>query len=101
LVTAFGGYALKLNPIIDDIWSQPLNKLEEIKEELEMSFEYLDQSLAFKCVKDQVAIVLKGRQGSLKKRIEKGKPWLQNCMEAHWEQLKKVLVQEENVERVV
>jgi hypothetical protein len=45
--------------------------------------------------------VLKGRQGSLKKRIEKGKPWLQNCMEAHWEQLKKVLVQEENVERVV
>jgi hypothetical protein len=37
-----------------------------------MGFEYLDHPLTFKHVKDQVATILKGRQGWLKKKIEKG-----------------------------
>ncbi len=39
-----------------------------------MGFEYLNHPLGYKHVKDQVAIVLKGRQGWLKKKIERGDP---------------------------
>jgi hypothetical protein len=37
----------------------------------------------------------------LKKKIEKGELRPQNCNEAHWEQLTKVLMQEENVDRAI
>ncbi len=40
-------------------------------------------------------------KGGLKKKTEKGEPQPWNCSEAHWEQLKRVLMQEENVDRVV
>jgi hypothetical protein len=46
--------------------------LEAIKEALDMTFEYLDHPLAYKLVKDQVAIVLKSRQAYLEKCIENG-----------------------------
>jgi hypothetical protein len=72
-LTALRSYALKLNPTIDGIQHQPLKELEAIKEVLEMGFEDLDHPFAFKYVKDQVVIVLKGRQRFLKKRIKKGK----------------------------
>jgi hypothetical protein len=41
-----------------------------------MGFEYVSHPLAFKHVKDSVAVVLKGRWGWLKKEIEKyeGRP---------------------------
>jgi hypothetical protein len=37
-------------------------------------FEYLDHPLGYKHMKDQVVVVLKGRQRFLKKTIEKGDP---------------------------
>jgi hypothetical protein len=46
-------------------------------------------------VKDQVATILKGRQGWLKKKIEKGEEWSWNHLELHWNQLQKVLAQED------
>jgi hypothetical protein len=55
------GYALKLNHAIDDIRRQPTEKLDAIKEVLEISFEYLDHPLAYKYMKDQVVIVFKSR----------------------------------------
>jgi hypothetical protein len=78
---------LKLNPTIDDIHWQPTKEMEAVKEALEQSFEYLNHLLAYKYVKDQVAIVLKTRQGALKKKIERGEDWPCNCSEAHWKQL--------------
>ncbi len=66
-----------------------------------MSFEYLDHPLAYKYVKDQAIVVLKSRHVYLKKKIKRGEGWPWNCEEHHWNQLKEVLVQEEDVERVV
>jgi hypothetical protein len=57
-----------LNPAIDGIWKQPIKELEAIKKSLEIGFEYLNHPLAFKHVKDQMAIMLKGRRGWLKKK---------------------------------
>ncbi len=65
-LTTLLGYVLKLNPTIDDICRQPIEKLEAIKKALEIGFEYLDHPLAYKYVKDQV-VVLKSRCGWLKK----------------------------------
>ncbi len=65
-----------------------------------MGFEYLNHPLAFKHVKDQVATMLKGRWGWLKKKIEKCEKQLGNCSKLHYNQLKEVLAQEENVEKV-
>jgi hypothetical protein len=90
---------LKLNPTIDDIQRQPTEEMEAVKEALEQSFEYLNHLLAYKYVKDQVAIALKTRQGALKKKIEKGKDQPRNCSEAHWKQLQDVLAQEATIER--
>jgi hypothetical protein len=42
--------------------------LEVIKKALDIGFEYLDHPLAFKNVKDQMATMLKGRRGWLKKK---------------------------------
>jgi len=39
-----------------------------------MGFEYLDHPLGYKHVKDRATIVLKGKQGWLKKKIERGDP---------------------------
>jgi hypothetical protein len=61
-----------LNPTIDGIWRQPIEELEAIKKVLYTRFEYLDHPLAFKHVKDQMATMLKGKRGWLKKKIEKG-----------------------------
>jgi hypothetical protein len=60
-----------LNPTIDDTQRQLVEELKAIKEELDMGFEYLDHPLAFKHVRDQVATMLKGRQGWFKKEKEK------------------------------
>lgn len=68
---AFWGYVVKLNPTIDDTQRQLVEELKAIKEELDMGFEYLDHPLAFKHVRDQVATMLKGRQGWFKKEKEK------------------------------
>jgi hypothetical protein len=65
-----------------------------------MAFEYLYYPFTYKFVKDQVVVVMKSRRRWLKKKLEQGEPQPQNCNEAHWEQLKKVLMQEENVDRV-
>jgi hypothetical protein len=35
------GYALKINPTIDDIWRQPNEEFETIKEALDVGFEYI------------------------------------------------------------
>jgi hypothetical protein len=96
-LTAFRGYALKLNPAIDDIRRQPIEEMEAIKDALDQQFEYLNYPLAYKHVKDQVAIVLKGRRGYLRKKIKAGtdRPW--NCPKLHWNQLKEALALEENV----
>ncbi len=53
-----------------------------------------------KHVKDQVAIVLKGRCGYLKKKIEADEGRLCNYTKAHCTQLKEVLAHEENVAKV-
>jgi hypothetical protein len=39
-----------------------------------MGFEFLNHPLGYKRVKDQAKNVLKGRQGWLKKKIERGDP---------------------------
>jgi hypothetical protein len=91
-LTTLQGYATKLNPGIDDICRQPIEELEAIKEALDMTFEYLDHPLAYKCVKDKVVVVLKSRQAYLKKHIENGLDQPHNCEEHHWNQLKEVLV---------
>jgi hypothetical protein len=51
-------------------------------------------------MKDQAIVVLKNRWAYLKKKIKKGegRPW--SCEEHHWNHLKEVLAQEENVEGV-
>jgi hypothetical protein len=98
---ALQGYALKHNSTIDDIQRQPVEELEAIKQALEMAFDYLNCPPAYKFVKVQVAMVMKSRQGWLKKKIKKGELQPRNCNEAHWEQLKKVLMQDENVHRVI
>jgi hypothetical protein len=90
---------LKLNPTIDDIQRQPTEEMEAVKEALEQSFEYLNHLLAYKYVKDQVAIALKTMRGALKKKIEKGKDQPRNCSEGHWKQLQDVLAQEATIER--
>ncbi len=90
---------MKLNPTIDDIQRQPTEEMEAVKEALEQSFEYLNHLLAYKFVKDQVAIALKTRRGALKKKIEKGEDRPRNCSEAHWKQLQDVLAQEATIER--
>lgn len=45
-------------------------------------FEYLHHPLNYKCVKDQVAWMLKTRHKKLKKRIVRGENWLHNCPKA-------------------
>ncbi len=70
------------NLAIDDIRKQPIKELKEIKEALEMGFEYLDHPLAYNYVKDQVVIILKSRCGWLKK-WEKGEERSWNCFEPH------------------
>lgn len=71
-LTTFQGYAFKSNLIIDDICNQPLEEMEVIKQALEQQFEYPNYPLAYKHVKDQVAIVMKSRCIVLKKMIERG-----------------------------
>ncbi len=90
---------MKLNPTIDDIQRQPTEEMEAIKEALEQIFEYLNHLRAYRYVKDQVAIVLKTRQGALKKKIERGEDRPHNCSKAHWKQLQDVLAQEATIER--
>jgi hypothetical protein len=46
-----------------------------------------------------MAVVLKGKKGWLKKRMEKGDGRLYSCSKTHWEQLIQALKQEDNVER--
>jgi hypothetical protein len=74
--------------------------MEAIKVALEAQFDYLDYLLTYKYVKDQVVVIMKGRQGQLKKLIEKGGSQPRNCPKAHWNQLKEVLLQEETIKRV-
>jgi len=38
------GFALKLNPTIDDILRQPFNEMEAIKDALDQQFDYLNYS---------------------------------------------------------
>jgi hypothetical protein len=93
-LTTLQGYALKLNPTIDDIQRQPTKEMEVVKEALEQSLKYLNHLLAYKYVKDQVAIVLKIRRGALKKKIERGEDRPCNCSKAYWKQLQDVLAQD-------
>jgi hypothetical protein len=51
-LSTFQGYALKLNPTIDDICRQPIEEMEVIKVALEGQFYYLDYPLAYKYVKN-------------------------------------------------
>jgi hypothetical protein len=60
---------------------------EVVKTTLEMQFEYLYHLFGYKYVKDQVAIMLKGRHGSLKRKINKGEDRPHNCLKAHSNQL--------------
>jgi hypothetical protein len=85
--TTFQGYVLKLKPIIDDIQKQLFEQLEVVTTTLEMQFEYLYHFFGYNCVKDQVAIVLQGRHGSLKRQINKGEDQPHNCLKEHWNQL--------------
>jgi len=64
-----------------------------------MGFKHLDHTFTYKYVKDQVESLLKGRWSYLKKQIETSEKRPQNCMEMHWNQIKEVLKQEDNVER--
>lgn len=80
---ALWGYALKLNPAIDDIHRQPTEELEVRKKALEMGFEYLDHPLAYKYIKNQVAIVLKSRHGWLKNKCKKGEGRSWKCSETN------------------
>ncbi len=57
----------KLNLAINGIQKQLAKEMEAIKEALEQGFHYLDHSLVFKHVKDQVALILKATHGWLKK----------------------------------
>ncbi len=74
--------------------------MEVIKQALEQQFEYPNYPLAYKHVKDQVAIVMKSRCIVLKKMIERGEHWPQNYSKEHWNQLQDVLKQEEMILRV-
>lgn len=58
-MNALQGYALKLNPTINDICRQLAKELEVIKEALEMGFEYLHHPLAYKHVRVQLTVILK------------------------------------------
>jgi hypothetical protein len=58
-MNALQSYVLKLNPTINDICKQLVKELEEIKDPLEMGFEYLHHSLAYKHVKVQLVYILK------------------------------------------
>jgi hypothetical protein len=84
---------LKFNPAIDDIQRQPIEKLDAIKEALDVSSEFIDFSVGYKYVKDQVVVVLKSRHSWLKKKIKKGESKPQNCTKAHWDELIEVLKQ--------
>jgi hypothetical protein len=68
-LSALKGFALKLNPTIDDILRQPFNEMEAIKDALDQQFDYLNYPLAYKFFKDQVIIVLKIRHMWLKNKI--------------------------------
>jgi hypothetical protein len=85
--TTFQGYVLKLKPNIDDIQKQLFEQLKVVRTTLEMQFKYLYHLFGYKYVKDQVAIVFKGRHGSLKRKINKGENQRHNCLKAHWNQL--------------
>jgi hypothetical protein len=100
-LTTLQGYATKFDPTIDDTHRQLAEKLEAIKEALDMTFEYLDHPLAYNWVKDKVVVVLKSRQAYLKIYIENGLDQPHNCEEHHWNQLKEVLAQEDNVEKAI
>jgi len=68
-LSAFRGFALKLNPTIDDILRQPFNEMETIKDALDRQFDYLNYPLAYKFFKDQVIVGLKSRRTWLMNKI--------------------------------
>ncbi len=58
-LSALRSSTLKLNLAIDDIWRQPFNEMEAIKDALDQQFDYLNYPLAYKFFKDHVVVVLK------------------------------------------
>ncbi len=95
------GYAKKLNLAIDGVQKKPTEEMVVIKETLEHGFHYLDYMLAFKHVEDQVVLVLKARHGWLQNKIEarEGRPL--DVLEAHWNQMKVVLLKGTKIEQAI
>ncbi len=91
----------KATPSINDICRQLAKELKAIKDALEMGFEYLHHPLAYKHVKVQLVVILKTKWRSLKRMMLKGELHTWNCQEDHWNQLKKVLMKDENKRRVI